>query len=730
MAWLSAVFLNPLMLAAIVTVTLPVIIEWLFRRRKRRIELPTIRFLLDNEEQQKIRRQDRILLFLRMAAIGLLVFAIARPLLQHRLIGVDKDRNVFIVLDGTASMNQQLVDTTSFGTARKKAAAVIRGLPQGRTAVTVVHLGDRVTVPVDGEKDLHTAAAQVEALSAGAGGAPMGSALEWIRDRIEEKKLDGAELYVFSDFQAWTWKREGEQRAVQALKALEGRCDSYLVDVGGDPEFNYVVSSLTPEENVLTAGMDVRFQAAVEVRGKLPEKAPPATVTFLVDGIKKAVQRVDLSGGRQALSFQHRFPGSGEYLVEVTIDGDAHRVDNSRMYLCRVPDDVRVLVLDETVDASDQPGNWQSVFLTTAMRPVTHAAMGKLSHFRETTISPLKYKFENLVDYGAVVLADASRIDEGLVESLEAYVDGGGTLWVFAGPKMNLYDYNRLLYRDSAGLLPAHLDEKATVAAGNGGPLVMQYGESQHAGLRGAFPRATGNPEFDVAQYVKVTLDPQKDRASQVVVPFSNNDPAIVEKRFGQGRVLFFATSCDFAWTALPASWEFVELVQELLRYSVGNPDRGVNLDVGEPFDQPVFVSMQHLLLRKPDGSKERLTPTPRRDEMDLFHVSYDGTTQQGLYRIETIDEVLPRRRFVVNQPSHAEEGDLTRFTRREFADTFSSARGWTWIGPERSVEDLSASLHTLTELAPWLLWFLGAVLAIESFLAWRFGRRRGEAAA
>ncbi|MEX0702256.1 MAG: BatA domain-containing protein [Planctomycetales bacterium] len=728
MQWLSAVFMNPLMLAAIAAVVVPIIIEWLFRRRKRRIELPTIRFLLDNEEQQKIRRQDRILLLLRMAAIGLLVFAIARPLLQHGWVGGKQDRNVFVLLDGTASMNQQVDVTTSFGLAQRKAAAVIRALPEKTTAVTVVHLGDKVTVPVDGEKDLHTAAAKVEALSAGAGAASIAPALDWVKDRIEQQKLAAAEIYVFSDFQKHTWKREGDQSVVQGLKELDGRCETYMVDVGGQPQFNYVVTDLRPEEFVLSAGMELRFQAAVAVRGTLPDDKQQAPVTFLVDGIKKAVQEVDLSGGSAALTFQHRFPGAGEYLVEVTVDGDDHRVDNSRMYICRVPDDVRVLVLDESVDATEDPNRFESLFLTTAMRPATHAGLEKLSHFQVKTISPLKFKFENLAEYGTVVLTDLSRLDQGLVETLEAYVDGGGTLWMFAGPKMNLYDYNRQLYRDGKGLLPAHLAEKATAPVSGDDVLVLQYGESQHAALRGAFPRTAGNREFNVEEYVKLDIDPRQDSSTQVVVPFSNGEPGIVEKRFGQGRTLLFATSCDFEWTFLPASWDFPTLVQELLRYSVGNPDRGVNLDVGQPFEQPVYVSMQHLLLRRPDGSKERLTPTARRDESDLFQVNFDETTQQGLYRIETIDEVLPRRRFVVNQPSQADEGDLDRLAQKDFADTFSSSSGWRWMGPEVTIDDFAKNLHTVTEIAPWILWLLGGVLAIESFLAWRFGRRRGEA--
>ena len=76
-----------------------------------------------------------------------------------------------------------------------------------------------------------------------------------------------------------------------------------------------------------------------------------------------------------------------------------------------------------------------------------------------------------------------------------------------------------------------------------------------------------------------------------------------------------------------------------------------MNLDVGGRFEQPVYVSTQHLLLRHPDGRKERIVPRQREGREDSWLMSYDGTQQQGLYEfVDIASEVLPRLRFVVNQ--------------------------------------------------------------------------------
>ena len=130
---LSSMFTNPVMLAAMAAVLIPPIIEWLLRRRRQEVDLPTIRFLLQRKEQEKIKWQDRALLFLRMFSIFLLVAALARPLILRGLAG-GRARNVILLVDGTASTHQTVGMTTGFRLTQKRAAATIRKLPEASSA--------------------------------------------------------------------------------------------------------------------------------------------------------------------------------------------------------------------------------------------------------------------------------------------------------------------------------------------------------------------------------------------------------------------------------------------------------------------------------------------------------------------------------------------------------------------------------------------------------------------
>ncbi len=723
---MRSAFAHPWMVAAFVAVLLPIIIEWLFRRRRRRVELPTIRFLLRNKEQKKVKRQDRILLMVRMLGIFFLVLAIARPLIRRGLGGSSR-RHVVVVLDGTGSMNQQVGITTAFSLAQKKASAMVRGVPAG-AVVSVVLLGDKAETVLERETDAQTAAARIESLRCGSGAAPMAVALESTKDLLARGREETPEICIFSDFQKHTWATDNNASRVvsQTLNSLSSQSETFLVDVGGKPAFNYMLTDLRPEEYLMSAGMPVRFRCAVE--SWRPPKDAKATVTFLVNGVKKDVREVQPGEQSLSITFEHRFTQPGEYLVEAVLEGDEYRMDNHRYCLCTVPENVQVLVLDESAPAS-APGAADgaeavadSAYFARALAPPTHPGAERVSRFSVKVVQPSQLDFENIDKYAAVVLAGVGAVGEPAAAKLESYVAEGGALWLFLGPRVDLYQYNKVLFKEGKGVLPCRLTAASATQPVNGEPPHLRFGDSTHPAL--ASLTGAGSADARFLQYMGLEVPGD----ARVVMALSNGAPVLVEKPFGRGKVLLADFTAGLGWTYLPATAEFPILMQELMRYLIGNPDTSVNLSVGDRFEQPVFVSTQHLLVRYPDGHKARLTPHERADRKNAWVLSLEDTRQQGLYEVvDAPAEVMPRLRFVVNQKPAG--GDLSRFDRDELADALGHGN-WRWIAPESSFDELVSRRLEVTELAPAVLWGLALVLGGESLLAMYFGRRRGGVAA
>src|SRR5215469_18135020 len=98
-------FVQPVFAWALLGLSIPIIIHLMFRRRSRKINLGTLRFLRivleENARRRKLKRW--LLLALRMACLALLAGLFARPYLLAR-DQAGKDRLLAILVDRSASM--------------------------------------------------------------------------------------------------------------------------------------------------------------------------------------------------------------------------------------------------------------------------------------------------------------------------------------------------------------------------------------------------------------------------------------------------------------------------------------------------------------------------------------------------------------------------------------------------------------------------------------------------
>jgi len=715
---MSSFFVHPWLLVALIGASIPIIIELLFRRRRRRVELPTIRYLLKNPPQKKIKRQDQLLLILRCCVPVFLAAALARPLLGPEGGAAVRKRHVVIVMDSTISMGQQVGVSTAFALARNKAVRLIQVLPEG-TEVSVVTLGHRPERRLDRTKELYAARELVDSLKISHGAASMAEALPLLRPWMTagQKKDEKQELFLFSDFQKTTWLRKGPDGAnpVEELRNLRALSDVYLVDVGGSRPFNYYFTDLSPEEPLLVTGKTFRFRTTVEAKGPPPAGDPRARLTFLVNGEKKSMQEFPFRAGKAGVAFEHRFQKAGEYLIELTVEGDNHRLDNRRYYLASVPESLKVLILDEGSD--DSVESPEAAFLSAAVSPMERPGLDKSSIFTAKVMYPANIIRENLSDYSAVVLLGMERVSADLVNKLEPYVREGGSAIFFLSGRTNPWEYNEKLYREGKGLLPAKL-LKSEDAPPGGGALGLKVASEVHP----AFALLADEkifPQGELARFMSLSPEDGSSKPD-VFAYFTNGKPAILAKKLAKGHVVAFCMSAGPPESFLPASLTYPVLLQEMLRYLAGEPDREVNLENGQTFQQDVMVSAQHLILRKPDNSKVRLTPL-KMDQGDLLTVSFNDTDQMGLYEIEAQAGVLKRPRFVVNLQSS--EGDLDRLEESDAGKMFGG--GMTWVRPGSAIEATVKGKYSVLELAGTFLGVLATLLVLESLLAAAFGLRR-----
>jgi hypothetical protein len=499
---------------------------------------------------------------------------------------------------------------------------------------------------------------------------------------------------------------------VAQVRKICGAAPVYLVDVGGERPFNYYFTELAPEEPLLVARRPCRFRAVVEAKGTPTTSDPRARVTFLVNQVKKEMREVPLASGSAAVTFDYRFPAAGEYEIEAVVEGDTHRLDNHRYYLAAVPECLKLLLVAEPGETgSDSP---EAAFLAAAISPRERPGLDPASLFTCKMVPPGDVVREDLADYAGVIVLGLTRVPADLAVKLESYVRDGGSALLFLSGRSNAFEYNERLFRADKGLLPAKLHKSAEVQKE---ALAIALSETVHPALRFCADEKLLQGAA-VTRYMTLA-NPRGILRESIVASFSNGQPALLENKLGRGKVLTFCTAAGPPDNYLPASPAYPVLLQELLRYLAGNPDRAVNLEIGQAFHQDVLISSQHLVVRKPDGTKVRVAPAQGGADR-LPSVSFDQTDQAGRYVLDVPAEMVKRPRFVVNLQSV--ESDLDRVEEKDVRQLWPDAQ---WLRPGTAIESVVQGPSWLTEWAGPVLWVLVVLLALETLLAVRFGMRR-----
>ena len=114
---------------------------------------------------------------------------------------------------------------------------------------------------------------------------------------------------------------------------------------------------------------------------------------------------------------------------------------------------------------------------------------------------------------------------------------------------------------------------------------------------------------------------------SEIIMGFDNGQAALLEGRFGRGRVLLFTSSLDTTWNNFPLQGLYLPLMQETLRYLGMADEKKQSYVVGEPVRMKLPPG-NALRVTAPDGVETVLTSAAGDD------VVYRDTLEPGFYGI------------------------------------------------------------------------------------------------
>ncbi|MBM3488828.1 MAG: hypothetical protein FJX67_19710, partial [Alphaproteobacteria bacterium] len=201
------------------------------------------------------------------------------------------------------------------------------------------------------------------------------------------------------------------------------------------------------------------------------------------------------------------------------------------------------LVSGETAEAA-QPLLSALFYLGRALAPFSEVREGPIAELLKREIA-------------VVVLADIGRLGDSQVRMLGEWIEKGGVVLRFAGPR---------LAQSADSLLPTPL---RTGDRALGGVLswsrpaeLMPFDEkSPFAGL-------AANPDIRINR--QVLAEPSADLAQKSWARLADGTPLVTGERRGRGYVILVHTTASTEWSNLPISGLFVEMLRRIVGLSAG----------------------------------------------------------------------------------------------------------------------------------------------------------------
>lgn len=704
----------------------PLIIHLLNRRRFKEINWAAMQWLLEavKKNSRRIQIEQWLLLAIRTLILLLVAMAMARPTLESAAALFSADTSAthhIIVLDNSMSMHYSALNQSRWERAKSLAASVLDEAQKGDLA-SVVLMGNPATVLVgDPSPYLTAVAAEIEAVKPQHAEARVAPAIDKVAELLKISRAARRRVYLITDMQKIIWVGSDASTDTAELggklQAIGKQAQFNILDVGGESA-NLAVIGLEQVDPVVVAGRQTVFRATIANFSSSPSSSLAAEI--LVDGQVEATERVSIPPGEQrAVAFAVGFRKPGQSAVEVRIPDDGLRLDNSRWLSVQVRQSLAVLAIDG--EPSGQPFRSETDYLRIALAPGDD---DQPSLIRVDTRLESELLEAKLDDYDLVVLANVGQWTESEVSVLESFVKRGGGLAIFVGKQTNLDAYNRVLFKEGKGLLPAKLaslvgDPNRPQSFFNFDPLeykdpiIRPFQNAEQAGLL----------TTKIYRYIKAEL-PAESKAKVVLGYQKSSDPALMIGAFGRGNVALITTSADLDWNTWAISPSYVPVMQELARHLVSGRLQRPAVLAGEPIvapaprnaaDTPVTVTPP-----PPDAAAAPSKIEPR-DGIDSL--VYTGTDRVGVYQAAFGPPIDEKWLFAVN--SWPAESDLARWSADDLRTTFP---GWEFTISDRVQSTKvygAASAIGQGEFHRALLALALTLLFVETFLAWKFGHHQ-----
>ena len=623
-------FAEPALLLGLLS--LPVL-WWLLRvmpPRPRRIEFPPTRLLFDIAPREETpSRTPWWLTALRLAAATLIILAAAGPIWNPQTGVAGTTSPLMILLDDGWSA------AASWDTRIKAADELIANADNDRHAVALVPLSesarDITLMPAGAARvalrqlspkpyaiERVETLASIERFLKSAGDVE----IAWLTDGIDTGR--GAEFI----------EALGKTIGDRSLTVFEGGTPSPMALVAAENAAAKMTVKVLRADTGLAAGvvraLDAKGSPIGEARfGFAPQEREAEAVFDLPVELRNDIARLEISGERSAGAVQ-------------LLDKRWRRR--------------AIGIVSGATSDTAQPLLAPTFYLTRALAPFADVRLGDRGVAPQQSVAQFLDQKVPMI-----VLADVGTLSPEIRERLSTWIDGGGVLVRFAGPRLAQADDD---------LVPVKLRRGGRSLGGS-----LTWEKPQHLAAFAADGPFTGLAvPKDVTVSRQVLAEPDAVLSTKSWASLEDGTPLVTGERRGKGLVTLFHVSADMRWSDLPMSGTFVEMLRRIVDMSgyTTTPGAGVAGEAGKETLAPVHT-LDGFGAFGPPPSTAKPLPADYADRATLDHPPGFYGPVEGPLAVNTLASA-DRIAQLDTSPLHARHASYTNAEPRDLRGMLLSA--------------------------------------------------------
>jgi len=609
--------LAPAALFGLAALTLPILLHMLRQRRVKVVQFSSLRFLraIASRTRRVSRLENLLLLLLRCLLLALLVLAFARPVMREGprwIPGSGVPTTAVVIIDQSMSMAYLSGNGTRLSIAKDEAKSILNHLKPG-DRIAILGASD-LAAPILAEPTLdhRIALDAVGAVAQTQAGTDFGPALAAARKILSAAPPGRHQIFLLTDNQEIGWKFD--PATVFDAEWKHSEIELAVINPDHLPSPNAAIQGLQISPAILIPGSTAHATARVT------NGSDARLADILSIGLRheRAAQQAFSAEARADADIATGFtvPGHpGNWLDGIASISPDNLTDDDRLFFALpIYDPPHALIVCGTQAGEAMT---RSDFY---LRRALSVAGGEIASVDVDSLDGI-----DLRGFGVIFLVDPGPINDRWVLKLDAFLDGGGTLVYFPGPRTTPDSTANLDF------LPARPEGTHSLPPGR---LATNVIDPAHPLFSGIWDAATPFPALP--QKILMKWDLAKEASPLLAT--GDGEPLIIEGRRGPGRVIVFNASADRTWGDFPLSNAFVPILQQI-KLLAADTGFGHSFQIGQSIPRPPgFPRGEPLTLIGPDQQARKIQPD---DDLLL-----DRVEMAGIYEVRASSRIT---RFAVN---------------------------------------------------------------------------------